>query len=177
MARKLKVRPSVDGECGAESALLARKLEKDFGPSLLQDERRAYHSLSLCVIDAVCSIQARYTGVKNVVKRYCDKFDLQMYRLDRRVLPPCEGQDSIIDLLAEIESLGSRRFAVEVFQNRARTSARNGILKAEAVRLFASALAEHGVLYLQDVQKCLGVCRSENCRFEARTLVSENVLI
>lgn len=38
-----------------------------------------------------------------------------------------------------------------IFANRQRTSARNGILKAEAVFRFASALRAHGVEYFQDI--------------------------
>lgn len=156
MAQRPERPLSGDNEYGLESALFAEKLEEDFGSALHQEDRQAYQSLSLCVIDAVFSIQARYTGVKNVVKRYCQTYRLQkMYRPDRRVLPPREEQDCITDLLREINRLGSARFASEVLKNRARTSARSGILKAEAVRLFASTLAKHGVLYLQDVPICL----------------------
>jgi hypothetical protein len=38
-----------------------------------------------------------------------------------------------------------------VLRNRQRTSTRNGILKAEAARRFAGALAEHGIERLQNV--------------------------
>ncbi len=45
--------------------------------------------------------------------------------------------------------------AVEVFRNRQRTSPRNGILKAEGSYLFAGVLREHGIEYLQDIEKVL----------------------
>jgi hypothetical protein len=54
-----------------------------------------------------------------------------------------------------MRSLGDAKFAEQVFQHRGRTSPKNGILKAEAVRRFAEALAEHGVEHLQDVPHAL----------------------
>ena len=41
-----------------------------------------YHSLSLCVIDAVFSIGVRYAGVQAVVQNYCDHFSLPLLRSD-----------------------------------------------------------------------------------------------
>jgi hypothetical protein len=41
--------------------------------------------------------------------------------------------------------------AEEIYCNRQRTSTRSGILKAEAVFIFAKALRDYGGIYLQDV--------------------------
>ncbi len=43
-----------------------------------------------------------------------------------------------------------------MFQNRQRTSSRNGILKAEAVYQFCRVLHKYSVNYLQDVIKLYG---------------------
>jgi hypothetical protein len=48
-------------------------------------------------------------------------------------------------------AMGLERMTTEVFRNRQRTSARNGILKSEAVFHFANVLRNHGLNYLQDV--------------------------
>jgi len=111
----------------------------------------AYHSVTLCVIDAVYSINARYEQVKRVVERYCNKYGLKMYRKRNEPLPPRSEQDAVSHLLPRMRSLGDAKFAEDVFQHRGRTSPRNGILKAEAVRRFAEALADHGVEHLQDM--------------------------
>lgn len=58
--------------------------------------------------------------------------------------------------------LGVNGMAKQVYQNRQRTSTRNGILKAEAILRFAQITHEYGVEYLQDVEKILG-----NAEFEA----------
>ncbi|MEP7246470.1 MAG: hypothetical protein ABI885_22715 [Gammaproteobacteria bacterium] len=111
-----------------------------------------YQSLPLCVIDAVYSIGVRYSGVKNVVRRYCNHFGLQQFRSDRRNLPEPASQEPLTGLCERFAALGIERMAKEVFANRQRTSVRNGLLKAEAVSLFAAALRTHGIEFLQDVQ-------------------------
>lgn len=118
-------------------------------------EPKNYHSLTLCLIDAVYSIGIRYEPVKRVVERYCQKYGLKIYRDRNAPLPPRSAQDAISDLLARMRALGDVKFAKEVFQHRGRTSPRNGILKATAVRIFGQALADHGVEHLQDVPGAL----------------------
>ncbi|MEJ1959689.1 MAG: hypothetical protein WDM70_09960 [Nitrosomonadales bacterium] len=46
--------------------------------------------------------------------------------------------------------------AVDVYRNRQRTSARNGILKADAVNRFAAVLRKYNIEYLQDISEALG---------------------
>src|SRR5262245_22781494 len=54
-----------------------------------------YQSLSLCVIDAVFSINARYAAVENVVARYCQRFKLVRIRPDRTKLPERVEQEDV----------------------------------------------------------------------------------
>lgn len=110
-----------------------------------------YQSLTLCVINAVFSINARYKAVQNAVQRYCGAFGLQRIRPDRTRLPPTGQQDSVVELCRRCDDLGAERLAAGVFCNRQRTSARGGILKAEAVCRFARVLAKHRINFLQDV--------------------------
>jgi hypothetical protein len=56
-------------------------------------------------------------------------------------------------MLSEMQNYGIEWFTKEVFQNRQRTSARNGILKSEAVFRFASVLSSHKIDRLEDVPK------------------------
>lgn len=110
-----------------------------------------YAHLPLCVLDAVFSIGVSYTSTRNVVSRYCQAFGLQRIREHRYALPPVEQQQSITRLIAGIEAHGADYFAQHTVRNRQRTSSSNGILKADAVILFARVLAQYGVYYLQDV--------------------------
>jgi hypothetical protein len=110
-----------------------------------------YQSLPLCVIDAVYSIGVRYEGVQNVVRRYCDCFGLREFRTSRHDVPPVSEQESLRAFVEKIGAMGLEKMAIEVYQNKQRTSARNGILKSEAVFHFASVLRNHGLNYLQDV--------------------------
>ena len=107
-----------------------------------------YASLPLCVIDAVFSIGVRYEGVKEVVRKWCSypEPDWRRFSEERRAGRAVPGQYSISQFLEIIDGLDDDELAGEqVLDNRQRTSPRNGILKATAVRQFAQALAQHGV--------------------------------
>jgi len=104
----------------------------------------AYTNVPLCILDAVFSINTKYTAVLNVVERY------------RTFAPQHAGpQHSVQDLVRLVTSLGPERFASEVVHNRQRTSSRSGILKAEAAHLFAQVLNEFDVRYLSDMPKVI----------------------
>lgn len=122
---------------GTEVERLATSCEE-----LLTDVLRTppgYHdSMALCVLDAVWSLGVRYWSVENVLDRY------------RRWVGEVAGGDAdrrnARHLVADITAAGGPvRFAEDVVDNRARTSPRSGILKAEAVQLAAAALNELGV--------------------------------
>ena len=104
-----------------------------------------YKCLPLCVIDAVWSIGVRYGGVENVVARYRNHFSLNV--------EASIAAHSVGDLVLSMQAQGHEWFAEEVFQNRQRTSARNGLLKSEAVLLFASALQRHGMNTMDAIPK------------------------
>ncbi len=121
-----------------------------------------YQSLPLCIINAVFSINARYKAVQNVVGRYCRHFDLKRVRDDWHGVPPVDDQETVTALCRKYDEIGVARFADDIYQNHQRTSARSGILKAEAVQRFASVLRDHSVEYLQDVPRAM-----EDARLEA----------
>jgi hypothetical protein len=101
-----------------------------------------YPNLSLCVIDAVWSIGVRYDAVQNVVSRYQD------YCVSRSIE---EEHHSLAEMIEAMQIQGCEAFARDIFRNFQRTSTKNGLLKAEAVYLFASALHEHGIHNMTDV--------------------------
>lgn len=110
-----------------------------------------YASITLAIIDAVYSIGVKYSGVRATVNRYCEAFRLKRVRALRDHLPDPAAQESVSQLCKHFRELGVDRMAAEVFKNRQRTSPKNGILKAEAVWLFAQALRQNGIEYLQDL--------------------------
>lgn len=110
-----------------------------------------YRSLTLCVIDAVFSIGVRYGGVRNVVERYCQNFGLLKYCDVRGVTPQRSEQEPLSSLCGHFDEVGIEAMT-SIFQNRQRTSARNGILKSEAVFRFAQTLRLHKIEHLQDFQ-------------------------
>jgi hypothetical protein len=115
-----------------------------------------YQHLSLCVIDAVWSIGVRYEGVINVVGRYCAERNHIQYR-DQNLrniflYPETTQQESNSDFLKYIAKYSFEELADNIFENRQRTAARNGILKAEAVVRFANVLSKYNVNYFQDIE-------------------------
>lgn len=128
----------------------AAKRSLDLNHPCLPDEYY-YSCLPLCVTDAVFSIGVKYESVKNVVSHYCRLTDTAKLRTDQQNLPPIEQQQSISEFLKK----ASNRSPVELFNNRQRTSSRNGILKADAVMLFAQVLQKYKVEYFQDMAKII----------------------
>lgn len=122
--------------------------------NLTQSEEYGYHNLPLCIIDAVFSIGVRYTSTENTVKRFCDYFGVT--RLREKEMPPTSDQLSVSEFLQLHNGLTFSEMAEKVYQNKQRTSTRNGILKVEAVYLFGKVVSNYGVEYLQDVDKILG---------------------
>lgn len=110
-----------------------------------------YQSLPLCVLDAVFSIGIRYTQVENLVNRYCRHFGLRVYRDHGTPYPIAQEQEPVSKFISRVESLGSQAFAQTVLENRTRTSAVNGILKADAALRFAHVLRQFAVECFQDV--------------------------
>ena len=114
-----------------------------------------YQSLPLCVIDAVYSIGVNYSSTRNTVIRYCGYFNITRLRENRHSLPDIEFQQSMEDLLHRFEEFGVETFKEEIFNNRQRTSARNGIPKAEAVLLFSQTIRGYNINYFQDIDNII----------------------
>jgi len=102
-----------------------------------------YASLPLCVIDAVFSIGVTYTSTRNTVARFreCQSWTMSLEPDEARK----QGEHTIGEFLDLFVGLAPDQMADVLFGNRQRTSSRSGILKAEAVQHFASALTEAGV--------------------------------
>ena len=114
-----------------------------------------YQSLPLCVLDAVFSIGIRYKQVENLVNRYCRHFNLRVYRDHGAPYQSVQEQEPISKFISRVESLGPQAFAQTVLENRTRTSAVNGILKADAALRFAHVLRRFDVDCFQDVASVL----------------------
>ena len=107
-----------------------------------------YASLPLCIIDAVFSIGVRYTSTKNTVFKYCQYYGLQEYDYKNRRE---NSRHTVSQFIENISSIGADKAAADVFQNKQRTSSKNGILKAEAVLRFAQVLHNHGIETFADI--------------------------
>lgn len=121
------------------------------------DKNRWVH-LSLCVLDAVFSIGARYSGVTKVCYRYARHAkltDILRPHRDAATVIGTDKEQPLDEFVAHMRAVGPTRFASEVVLNRGRTSTRNGILKAEAAQLYAEILVTHQVRTLGDVAELL----------------------
>ena len=109
-----------------------------------------YDSLPQCVIDAVYSIGVRYTSTRQTVINYCNHAGIT--RLSTPSSIPSDAH-SIDDLLAKINSYPTiADCAAYLFENKQKTSTTNGILKAEAVKSFATVLKDNGIQTLHDIR-------------------------
>lgn len=102
----------------------------------------AYPNLPLCIIDTIYSINVRYTSTQNTVNRFIEYFSIP-------------EQFSVNEFLALYEKHDIEFMTRQVYQNAQRTSTRNGILKAEAVRRVAEILHKYDVGDLADVEKVI----------------------
>ena len=130
-----------------------------------------YQSLPLCVIDAVFSIGVRYSGVRNVVQRYCKHTSQCAIRDNRDSLPVISEQQSVRDFCAFFDKKGSEIMTTKIFDNRQRTSSKNGILKSDAVLQFARVLISNGVDFLQDIYK---INQNPNIEREIRAIAGQS---
>ena len=113
----------------------------------LGDEHE-YASIPLCVIDAVFSIGVKYASTKLVPPRWAaaQTPPWPMYRRASVV------EHSISDFLEAADRFTCDELATKIFQNRQRTSATNGILKAQAAMQFATALRKAGIERFADLK-------------------------
>ncbi|WMJ82783.1 hypothetical protein ACS3UN_01935 [Oscillospiraceae bacterium LTW-04] len=108
-----------------------------------------YNSFPFCVIDAVFSIGVRYATTRNTVKRYCNYYNLKRLRDTENFSPPGQ-QHTISELIHNIECVKIPYFTENILCNKQRTSSVNGILKSEAVLLWAEIFRQYEIETLQD---------------------------
>ncbi|MCB0026168.1 MAG: hypothetical protein KDD91_24215 [Caldilinea sp.] len=111
----------------------------------------SYHSLPLCMLDAIFPIGVRYAAAFAVVCRYAEHRRITVEELP--ALPPIEEQVTTSAFLDDYAHYGGDGMADRILRNRQRTSPRNGILKAAAVERWAKVLAEAGIETMQDAQR------------------------
>jgi len=116
-------------------------------------EEYGYAHLALCLIDAIFSISVNYAATTNTVKRFCTFVGTS--RLSSE-----QSQDdspfTISDLLELYRKYSLEFVTTTIYQNRQRTSSRNGILKSEAVLRAAEVLQHFGANTLDDFQGLAG---------------------
>jgi hypothetical protein len=94
-------------------------------------------------MDSIWSIGVRYQGVLNVLTRY---------RELRRSHRADADHDEPADLVAAVDMLGGAEAFADAVQNHQRTSARGGVLKAEAVYSACGVLAAAGLRTPEDLR-------------------------
>lgn len=143
-------------EVPVECILLAEASEKELDLNTPLADEFYYHSLPLCVIDTVYSLNQLYKATQNVISRFCKYFDLKIFREPKNLIPVTEEQFSIDDFISIHGQYSFEELANEIYRNRRPTSPRSGILRSEAIYKFAIALKMHGVNYLQNIEKVIG---------------------
>jgi hypothetical protein len=114
------------------------------------DDAYAYAAVPFCVIDAVFSLGVRYESAWRTVSEWGTRYQWEMCRW--RATETHTTTDFM--LILEPYKISFEDMACEVFNNRQRTSPKSGLLKAEAVYKFSSALQQFGVETLDDALTC-----------------------
>ncbi|PKW10040.1 hypothetical protein SAMN05428944_2789 [Streptomyces sp. 1222.5] len=111
---------------------------------------------SLCVLDAVFSINAHYERhTAPTCHRYAAWAGISVPLSGSAQLPVPDEQPLQV-FVTHIQTYGEEAFSSEVIQNRQRTRAnRDAPLKAEAARHYAELLASHGIATLADANALL----------------------
>ncbi|KQP63150.1 hypothetical protein [Nocardioides sp. Leaf285] len=114
--------------------------------------------LSLCVLDAVFSINANYSTTTRTVHAYARSAGLEPVLAPAADVAAGQFQATEQNLRAFVSTAGALdpdAFA-SLLDNRQLTSTRSGIRKAAAAQRYAQILIEHGLLTLSDVGTVLG---------------------
>ncbi|HEV2778257.1 MAG TPA: hypothetical protein VGX25_02550 [Actinophytocola sp.] len=125
---------------------------------VITPRRKRWAHLSLCVLDAVFSINARYGGVVRVCHRHAEHAGLTEPLLPVADVDQVVGtgrKEPVIRFVELGHQLGPEHLAGQVLRNRGRTSARGGILKADAAIQYAQILATAAIRRLGDVAALL----------------------
>lgn len=130
---------------------VTQKLPDQLNTKTLGDEY-FYQSLTLAAIDAVYSARAKYPSVQSVVQRYCNKYEMTIFRSPRDSLPPPESQERVTSLIQKMEQNGISLFSEQVFKNSSITSGR---LKAEILLELLKKIEDLKIQNFQDIQLCL----------------------
>jgi len=137
----------MDGVAEATVAAIRKKI-----PGLEQAQlgrEYSYHSLPLCVIDAVFSIGVRYRNAQKAVESWCaaQQPNWAIYRSDAK------RRQTTGDLIRAADGEDGTALTQRFFGgNRQRTSTRNGILKADATLRFAKALQQGEIEDCNDIR-------------------------
>lgn len=113
----------------------------------------AYSCLPLCAVDMVFGVGITYDIVRNTVERACKNLNIIKKPNSSARPPSVEEQVSVSEFLDKIKGYSTKDLAGQIYGNKLMTSARSGILRAEATTLFLKVLKAYGIEYFQDVHK------------------------
>jgi hypothetical protein len=120
----------------SDAERVATHVRRTLGDPALWPAPPDHTSVALAAIDAVWGIGVRWSSVRNVLQRYRD---------GRRQAGGDPESDGPEPLIALIEDMGGPEGFADSVGNRQRTSTRNGVLKAQALRGVAEVLRDAGL--------------------------------
>jgi hypothetical protein len=97
-----------------------------------------------------------------VVVNFCNVQGIKRLREHGSIFSSIEKQFSIDEFLNVFKKHGIDKITQQFFNNKCRTSSRNGILKSEAVQRFSEILRKFEVNYFQDIAHLIGDVGFEN---------------
>lgn len=110
-----------------------------------------FSNISLCAVNAIFSIGVRYEGVLNVLNNFSQFLEIDRDYAEVGEFPAAENQLSTNEILRRLANMTIDQLTDDVFNNRTRTSTRNGILKAEASLNALTILNNYKLNYYHDI--------------------------
>ncbi len=89
-------------------------------------------------------IGVKFEAVTNTVNRFCKHFQIKKYSASKEL--------TTSDFLKLMKSININDLTENIYNNRQRTSSKNGILKSEAVIRFLEVLQNNKIETLKDIQ-------------------------
>lgn len=122
-----------------------------------------YKHLPLCVIDSIFSIGVKYEIVQNTLNRFCDYYKIDKFSKSEEL--------TTSDFLKLMKEKSILELTENIYQNKQRTSTRNGILKSEAVILFLEVLQKFNIEKLSDIDK---IFNNQQFEIEIKKIPGQN---
>lgn len=135
-----------------------------------------YNCVALCAMDAVFSIQTKYSTVSRILNRFCEHYQIQLIAETPYSMPTLDRQMTVTELAELMGDINAEGLAA-IVQNHQWTTARgrNRILKAEAFLRYIEIFKRHNIETFQDVNAAFE--NGDSLKNDLKLIPGQNVAV